>query len=77
MNTTKKPMNQHDLIAQHLKSKQPITSMEAFKKYKCTRLSAVIYNLIYNRGMKIKRLDVKSKTGTRYGVYYIGKKPVL
>ena len=56
--------SQKDLIRKHLESLGKITSMDAFKKYGITRLSAVIFSL-REKGMKIISLDTNSKN--RYG----------
>lgn len=51
-------------ILNHLQKNGSITSMEAFKKYGATRLSAIIYNL-RNYGFKIGSEDVCMKN--RFG----------
>ena len=72
MNTTK-TASQRDKIAAHLKAGNTITSMEAFRKFRITRLSGVIFSLIHERGMKIKVMEARNKN-SRYAVYYMGKK---
>ena len=57
-------MNQTTAIKNHLESGKTLTSMEAFKLYGCTRLSAKIFDL-KKRGMNI---DSVPTVGTnRYG----------
>jgi len=73
MNTTK-TASQRDKIAAHLKSGKTITSMEAFSKFRITRLSAVIFDLVHRRGMKVKSIE-RGTGKSRYSVYYVGKKP--
>lgn len=75
MQTTAKT-SQRDKIAAYLKAGNTITSMQAFRKFRITRLSGVIFTLIHDRGMKIKSVEVQNK-GSRYSVYYIGKKPQI
>lgn len=38
-------MNKTQMVLEHLKNYNSITSMEAFQKYGATRLSAIIFNL--------------------------------
>lgn len=47
-------MNKTTAIANHLIEKKTITTWEAIKLYGATRLSAIIYNLRYKRGMDIR-----------------------
>lgn len=47
-------MNKTNAIQLHLIEKGNITSWEAIQLYGATRLSAIIYNLRYNRGMDIR-----------------------
>lgn len=47
-------MNKTNVIQLHLIEKGNITSWEAIQLYGATRLSAIIYNLRYNRGMDIR-----------------------
>ena len=39
------PKNQHEAVLWHLNEYNRITSWEAIKEYRATRLSAIIYNL--------------------------------
>ena len=75
MSTTAKT-SQRDKIAAYLKAGNTITSMEAFSKFRITRLSGVIFTLIHDRGMKIKVMEARNKN-SRYAVYYMGKKPQI
>lgn len=60
----RKKVNQMTKIKEHLREKGTITSMEAFRKYGCTRLSDKIFCL-RNKGWKIK--TIMTETVTRYG----------
>jgi len=68
-------MNQRERVAEHLKEHHSITSMQAFKEYGITRLSAVIFDLRQD-GMDIGTTyeDGVNRYGdkTRYGVYIYG-----
>ena len=59
-------MTQINAILEHLKEHGDITSMEAFKKYGCTRLAAQIYEL-RQRGFNIMTVEETGKT--RYGTH--------
>lgn len=65
--------SQNQLILGHLQKYGSITSMDAFKKYDITRISARIYDL-RERGYDIQLTwETNPNTGTRYGRYvYIG-----
>lgn len=52
--------------------KKGLTSMEAFEKFNCTRLSARIAEL-KKGGCVIDREDVYKEDGTHYGVYRLIK----
>lgn len=69
-------LSQRDKIANYLKAGNTISSMEAFRKFRITRLSGIIHVLIHERGMKVKSIEVQNKS-SRYSVYYMGKKPSL
>ena len=55
------------LILNHLKTFGRISSMEAFERYKATRLSAVIFNL---RQHHIIDTEMVPFDGSRYGLYH-------
>ena len=57
-------MNQMECIRKHLVEHKTITSMEAFKLYGCTRLSAKIFDL-RNSGWVIGTIDTEGTT--RFG----------
>lgn len=61
-------MSKTQKILEYLEHKKTITSLEAFKKFYVTRLSAIIYNL-RKRGYKITT-KTKCKDGTLYAVYH-------
>lgn len=52
-------------VIKHLEEHGHITSMEAFKRYGATRLSAIIFNLRHNKGFNIDTIDME--TTDRYG----------
>ena len=58
-------MTQEKQILEHLQKHGSITSYEAFELYGATRLSAVIYNLRHNRGLRI--ITESKAVQTRYG----------
>lgn len=64
-------MTNNERIENYLRNhKKGISSMEAFKLFNITRLSAVIYELKHRYGLKIDMEWEKNKnTGKRYGVY--------
>lgn len=73
-------MNKNTSIARiekHLMTHKKITSMEAFEKYKVTRLSSIIYDL-RSKGYPIKTTMVEGINDygqpIRYGVYSIPSK---
>ena len=55
------------LILRHLKEHGRISSMDAFERYKATRLSAVIFNL---RKDYIMDTEMVPFDGGRYGLYH-------
>ena len=60
-------MNKTKAVMMHLQEHGTINSWEAIQLYKATRLSAIIYNLRHNYGMKIINDTVyfKDKYGTK------------
>lgn len=71
-------MNKTIAVKNHLEEVGEITSMEAFKRFGATRLSAIIYNLRHNYGMEIgnKTNKIKDRYGRicLYDTYYLIKK---
>ena len=69
-------MTQFEIVKTHLEKYHTITSMEAFQRYKITRISAVIYNL-RDSGLKIVTEYETTKNiygeRTTYGVYRLVK----
>lgn len=67
---------QGKIVKAHLERNGSITSMEAFRKYNITRISAIIYTLRHS-GMKIEteRVNKKNKEGKvmNYGIYHLVK----
>lgn len=62
-------LSQNKIILGHLQRHGSITSMDAFKKYEITRISARIYDL-REKGYNIQLLwETNPNTGTRYGRY--------
>ena len=67
-NTKPKRITQGDIVLLHLREYGSITSMEAFKLYDMTRLSAVVFEL-REMGYNIPMTMEKSKNGKMYGRY--------
>lgn len=67
-------MTKTQKVLEHLKVKKSITSMEAFKLYGATRLSAIIF-VLRKRGYDIATLDYdytdEDGRPIRYGKYYL------
>ena len=63
-------LTQVEMIKTHLKRYGSITSWEAIKRYKITRLSSVIYILIHRDGWEFK----KERIYTRKWFYLFRKK---
>lgn len=59
-------MTKTQMVLKHLESGRSITSLEAFREYGATRLSAIIFNL-RNRGYDISSTDREEldRTGSR------------
>ncbi len=64
-------MSKTDLIKEHLEKHKKITSWEAIKLYRATRLSGIIYNL-RKRGVNIHSTEHKGD----YAVYTLVEEPV-
>lgn len=62
-----------DMVLAQLKRapKKGVTSLEAFDKWKVTRLSSIIYNL-KKRGYDITT-EIRYEKGVRYAVYRLNK----
>lgn len=69
--TTKRKKTQSDLILKYLQTHKGISSMQAFEKFKITRLSGRIYDL-KKQGNNITTLLI-SKNGTTYAEYRLEK----
>jgi len=65
-------MSQTEKVLAYLKQGNSITSWEAIHKFRCTRLSAVIYRL-REQGNSIIAQNLVSKNGTRYAEYTLIK----
>lgn len=63
-------MTQTDQVRKHLLKRKSITSMEAFRLFEATRLSAIIFSLRYTHGMKIKTTKVE-QNGKRFAKYHL------
>lgn len=72
---TKAKKPQEQIVLAHMKrcSRKGITSMEAFSKYGITRLSGRIFEL-RKKGYDIITIRERTKEGTSYGRYVLGKK---
>ena len=64
----KKKVTKTHRIKEHLKKYGKITSMDAFTRYKATRLSAIIFDLRQKR-WNIETIKKQSKDGGIYGEY--------
>ena len=64
---TLRKITKTSLILRHLKEHGKISSMDAFERYKATRLSAVIFNL---RKDYIIDTEMVPFDGGRYGLYH-------
>ena len=64
--------SQESKVLEHLKKYKSITSMDAFRLYEITRLSAVVFDL-RKHGHKIITIPEKSKSGSNYARYYLRK----
>lgn len=65
-----------DKVTNHLITKGSITSWEAIKLYKATRLSAIIFKL-KERGYSIKTVMTESKNSRFATYYYILRKNTI
>lgn len=67
-------MSKTDAVMNHLRERGSITSMEAFKAYGVTRLSAIIFNL-RKRGVSIESVPMTMRdrfgTDVRYAKYVL------
>ena len=61
-------MNQTTQILHYLKQGNKLTSWEAIHRFRCTRLSAIIYNL-RRYGYNILAVMQVGKNGKRYAEY--------
>ena len=67
----KTKLTQKEKISNHLKKYKSITTIQAFVKYRITRLSAHIHSLRKDKmNIRSKRMQDK-KTGTWWFKYYI------
>lgn len=66
-------MTQNEKILQYMMEVGGISSIDAFKKFAITRLSARIKDL-RDKGYQIDSVWEKSKKGARYVRYYLRKK---
>jgi hypothetical protein len=65
-------MSQIEQVLTYLKKGNSITSLEAIHKFRCTRLSAVIYSL-REQGYTIIAQNLLGKNGKRYAEYTLIK----
>lgn len=56
-------------VEKHLKDKGSITSWEAIKQYRATRLSAIIFNL--RKRYDIDTIMMETDEGIQYGKYVL------
>jgi len=60
-------------VEEYLKSGNSITQLEAIEKYQALRLSAIIYILRHEKGMRIMTQKCKNKNGGWYARYVLVK----
>ena len=65
-------MSQKEKVLTYLKQGNSITSWEAIHKFRCTRLSAIIF-ILKEQGNSIISQNLVSKNGTRYAEYTLLK----
>lgn len=65
--------SQTQRVLRHLITKKSITSWEAIKLYRATRLSAIIYNLRKRGYMIISEPEYNQKTKTQFARYILLK----
>ena len=63
-------MNKTNAVMEHLITKGSITSWEAIKKYRATRLSAIIFELKNRKGMNIKTRIIYEKDRKGNTIHY-------
>lgn len=63
-----KRVTQEDIVLNHLRRYGTITSLDAFEKYRITRLAVSIHSL-RKKGYTIDTYNVLSSNGRRYGLY--------
>ena len=68
-----KKQTKYDAIKQHLLDGNTISSIEAIKLFKATRLSAIIYTMIHRDKIDIESTTEVSSEGARYSRYWVSK----
>jgi outer membrane receptor for Fe3+-dicitrate len=70
--TTKK--SKSEMVKDYLIQNKQITSWDAIKMFKATRLSAIIFNL-RDKGYLIDSVDTKGRDGIRFSTYKLISEP--
>ena len=63
-------MTQKQKVKKHLEKHGKITSMEAFRRYNITRISAIIYDLRHEDGLDIDNVHISKKNKKGEWVHY-------
>lgn len=63
-------MKQEDIVFFHLQKNRTITSMQAFKQYRITRLASCIHRL-REQGHPISTETIYEKNGINYARYHL------
>ena len=63
-------MTQKQKVKNHMEKYGKITSMEAFRRYNITRISAIIYNLRHDDGLDIDNIHISKKNKDGEYVHY-------
>ena len=64
-------------VKEHLMSGKSITSWEAIRLYRATRLSAIIFELKNRHGLTIGSEIITDENGTHYSKYFLKADPKL
>ena len=63
-------ITQEEQVLEYMRKHGSITSMDAFRTYQITRLSAVVFNM-KKHGYDVETMRETSQYGTRYGRYVL------
>jgi hypothetical protein len=74
--SNKTKLTKSEMVRIHLEQHKQITSWDAIKLFKATRLSAIIFNL-RKKGYDINSVDTKGKDGIHFATYTLISKPKI